>query len=85
MDKLCAEVALYPLKTNNASGVINYSLDSINNMNLDVKVGSINTHIHGNDSEVWQGIRSLFESAKENGEISMVLTITNAADTEHPR
>ncbi|MDW7674138.1 MAG: YkoF family thiamine/hydroxymethylpyrimidine-binding protein [Bacillota bacterium] len=77
---ICAEVSLYPLKTNNASSVINNSIQSLDNQKLEYKVGSISTHLHGNEDQVWQGLQQMFHQAQANGEVSMVVTITNAAD-----
>ncbi len=78
--RIHAEVALYPLKTNNASGVISNSINTLQNQNVTYNVGSMDTHIQGNDEEVWNSLKQLFNEAKNSGEVSMVVTITNAAD-----
>ncbi|SCY69376.1 YkoF family thiamine/hydroxymethylpyrimidine-binding protein [Alkaliphilus peptidifermentans] len=78
--RIHAEVALYPLKTSNASDVINHSINTLENHRITYNVGSMDTHIQGNDDEVWNSLRTLFDDAKEAGEVSMVVTITNAAD-----
>jgi uncharacterized protein YqgV (UPF0045/DUF77 family) len=76
-----AEVAIYPQKTTNASQVINNSIMSLKDQNVDYKVGSINTHFHGTDDEVFKALRAMFEKAQSQGvEVSMVTTITNSAD-----
>lgn len=75
---LCAEVSLYPQKTNNANQVINGAIQSLTGQNLEYKVGSLSTHIHGTDEQVWAGIKQLYEQAKNSGEISMVITMSNA-------
>ncbi|NPV27392.1 MAG: hypothetical protein HPY81_08125 [Firmicutes bacterium] len=79
---ICAEVSLYPLKTNQASEIINESLTTLDRQNVDYKVGSISTHIHGNAEQVWASLRQLFDKAQAASEVSMVVTITNAADDE---
>ncbi|HWJ03724.1 MAG TPA: YkoF family thiamine/hydroxymethylpyrimidine-binding protein, partial [Verrucomicrobiae bacterium] len=76
---LCAEVSIYPQKTTNASQVITNSIDSLANQNVNYKVGSLSTHIDGNDEQVWNGIKTLFDQAKNSGEVSMVLTVSNSA------
>ncbi|MBM7616064.1 YkoF family thiamine/hydroxymethylpyrimidine-binding protein [Alkaliphilus hydrothermalis] len=78
--RIHAEVALYPLKTNNATQVINDSISTLQNQRVSYNVGSMDTHIQGNDEEVWNSLKSLFNQAKHAGEVSMVVTITNAAD-----
>ena len=75
-----AEVALYPLKTSNASQVINNSIDTLRNQGVAYTVGSMDTHIHGSEEQVWTSLKRLFEEAQRSGEVSMVVTITNAAD-----
>ncbi len=76
---LCAEVSIYPQKTTNASEIIDSALETLDNLNLNYKVGSLSTHIDGNDEQVWSGIKTIFEQAKSSGEVSMVLTLSNSA------
>ncbi|ABR47581.1 conserved hypothetical protein [Alkaliphilus metalliredigens QYMF] len=75
-----AEVALYPLKTNRASETINNSISTLENQGIEYEVGPMATHFHGSEEQVWNGLRSLFGEAQQAGEVSMVVTITNAAD-----
>lgn len=74
-----AEVALYPLKTTQASEIITSSINTLENHGVEYQVGSMDTHIHGTEDQVWQSLRSLFAKANASGEVSMVVTITNAA------
>jgi uncharacterized protein YqgV (UPF0045/DUF77 family) len=76
-----AEVAVYPQKTANASEVINKTIDSLKNENVDYKVGPINTHFHGTDDEVFKALKDMFNTAQNQGvEVNMVVTVTNSAD-----
>ena len=77
---ITAEVSLYPQKTTNASQIISSSLQTIDRNNLKVNVGSISTSIRGSDEEVWNGLKSLFEQAKGQSEVNMVVTLSNSAD-----
>lgn len=75
-----AEVAVYPLKTNNATKVINDSIDTLKSDKVDYKVNSMNTTLSGSKEEVFDSLRDMFDEAeKSGGEISMVVTIGNAA------
>lgn len=76
---ICAEVSLYPLKTNEASSAITQSIDSLHNYGVEYSVGSMSTHLEGNEKQVWESLQGMFRKAQESGEISMVITITNAA------
>jgi uncharacterized protein YqgV (UPF0045/DUF77 family) len=78
-----AEVALYPLKTSNAGLVIDESIKSLEKLNLKYSVGPMSTQIYGTSEEVWSSLRSLFEKAQANGEVSMVVTLTNASHATH--
>lgn len=76
-----AEVALYPLKTANASEVINDSINALEQEDIEYTVGSMDTHIHGSEDAVWNSLKRVFsEAQRSGGEVSMVVTITNAAD-----
>lgn len=77
---LTAEVALYPQKTTNASQIISSSLESLHNFNLSASVGSISTRLQGSDEDVWSGLRALFDQAKKQSEVNMVITISNSAN-----
>jgi len=76
---LCAEVSLYPQKTTNASSIITDAINTLAQQQVNHKVGSLSTHIDGNDEQVWQGLKAMFEKAKSAGEVNMVVTISNAA------
>jgi len=75
-----AEVAVYPLKSANAGQIVNQSIQSLNQTQVEYQVGPMSTHLHGPDNQVWQGLKTLFETAQQGGEVSMVVTLTNAAD-----
>lgn len=77
---LCAEVSIYPLKSHDNSAMISSSIESLEHQGLEFSVGSISTHLHGSEEQVWQGLKEMFRNAQKQGEVSMVVTITNAAD-----
>ena len=76
---ITAEVSLYPQKTSKASEIITDSLESLNQFNLQTNVGSISTKMQGSDEEVWSGLKSMFDQAKKQSEVNMVVTISNSA------
>ncbi|EYE87963.1 hypothetical protein Q428_10340 [Fervidicella metallireducens AeB] len=75
---LCAEISLYPLGTNHANSIIKNSIRVLDTENVDYKVGSISTHLHGPDEDVWKSIEDMYRHAAKNGEVNMVITVTNA-------
>ncbi|MCR3923278.1 MAG: thiamine-binding protein, partial [Firmicutes bacterium] len=72
-------VSLYPLKTDQASSTINQSINSLHSYGVDYSVGSMSTHLEGSEEQVWDSLKGMFYKAQEAGEVSMVVTITNAA------
>lgn len=77
---ISAEVAVYPLKTSNATNVINNSISALKNDNINYTVNSMNTHLTGEKSEVFDSLQAMFTEAENSGgEISMVVTIGNAS------
>ncbi|MCX8128576.1 MAG: Ykof family thiamine-binding protein [Clostridia bacterium] len=78
---ITAEVAVYPLKTSNASGVINNSIHALDNKNVDFNVNSMNTRLSGTKEEIFRSLESMFSEAEKTGsEVSMVVTISNSAE-----
>lgn len=77
---LTAEVSLYPLKTTDASNIINNSIKSLDKQQLQYTVGSLSTHFKGEEQQVWAGLQAMFREAEKNGEVNMVVTLSNAAD-----
>lgn len=77
---ITAEVALYPLKTNNATDVINESINTLDGSGVEYSVNSMNTHITGTKEDVFSSLEKMFEEAKENGEVSMVVTVSNSTN-----
>jgi uncharacterized protein YqgV (UPF0045/DUF77 family) len=77
---ITAEVAVYPLKTSNASDVINRSIDALQGNKVQYSVNSMNTKLSGQKEEVFNSLKSMFAEAENSGgEINMVVTISNAA------
>ena len=76
---ISAEVSIYPLKTTQATNVINEAINKLDGQAVDYHVGSISTYQEGEEEEVWSNLQKMFSSAGQSGEVSMVVTITNAA------
>jgi uncharacterized protein YqgV (UPF0045/DUF77 family) len=76
---ITAEVAVYPLKTGDATKVINDSINELKGSKVDYSVNSMNTVLNGSEDEVFGSLRAMFnEAEKSGGEVSMVVTIGNA-------
>lgn len=77
---ITAEVSVYPLKAADVSNIITSAINSLNNEGIEYSVGSISTRLSGSEEQVWSGLRAMFRNAQSSGEVSMVITMTNAAD-----
>lgn len=78
---ITAEVALYPLKTTNASNTIDSAIQTLDNTNVNYNVNSMNTHIAGSKQDIFNCLENMFTEAENSGsEVNMVVTITNSAD-----
>ncbi len=77
---ITAEVAVYPLKTSRASTIINNSINALENTNVEYYVNSVNTKITGSKAEIFNSLEAMFTEAESSGgEVSMVITVTNAS------
>jgi uncharacterized protein YqgV (UPF0045/DUF77 family) len=75
-----AEVAIYPLKTDHATSVIDNSINALRDSNVNYHVNSMNTRLTGTKAEIFRSLESMFTEAENSGgEVSMVVTITNAS------
>ena len=54
---ISAEVSIYPLKTTQATNVINEAINKLDGQAVDYHVGSISTYLEGEEEEVWSNLR----------------------------
>ncbi|WP_082725902.1 YkoF family thiamine/hydroxymethylpyrimidine-binding protein [Limnochorda pilosa] len=77
---ITAQVSLYPVESDDPDEVVNLSLQGLADHGVHWQVGPVSTEIQGEPEQVWGAIRSLFDQALAQGagEVSMVVTVTNA-------
>lgn len=79
VNMITAEVSIYPLKTDNATKVINDSINALKQNNVEYQVNTMNTVLNGSKDEIFNSLKTMFtETEKSGGEVSMVVTIGNA-------
>ncbi|MDP4126414.1 MAG: YkoF family thiamine/hydroxymethylpyrimidine-binding protein [Bacillota bacterium] len=81
---ICAEVSVYPQNTQNGNRIITDAIGKLNQQNVQCKVGSVSTHVDGNDDQVWQCVKSAWDTAKNAGEVNMVVTFSNISTGFNP-
>jgi len=76
---LSCEISLYPMETTNSDQIINQALSSIQHQGVACEVGTMSTFIKGSPEQVWQSIKTLYDTASSGAkELSMVVTISNS-------
>lgn len=75
---ICAEVSVYPQNTQNANLIITDAISQLNQQSVKCHVGSVSTHVDGNDEQVWQCVKSAWDTAKNAGQVNMVVTFSNS-------
>jgi len=76
--ELSAQLSVYPLRQPSLSPTINQTLEALQNHNLRVIPGSMSTLILGKDAELWEGLEDAYSKAAGQGEVVMILAISNA-------
>lgn len=77
---ITAEVAVYPLKTTDATSVINKSINALKGKSVNYTVNSLNTKLTGSKEDVFSCLSTMFaEAEKAGGEVNMVITVANNA------
>lgn len=74
---LSAEVAVYPENTNHGDDIVNRSIQSLSDLGIDCQVDNMSTRLSGNEEQVWIGLRRMCQEVANQGEFSMVVTLTN--------
>ena len=73
-----AQVSLYPLRQPGLSSQIERALDIFRDHQLQVTPGSMSTVVSGDYDSLFEALKQAFQVAAEQGEIVMVVTLSNA-------
>jgi uncharacterized protein YqgV (UPF0045/DUF77 family) len=73
-----AQVSLYPLRQPRLSSVIEDALAVFREHQLQVTPGSMSTVVSGDYDRMFDAFKQAFRQAAEQGEIVMVVTVSNA-------
>jgi uncharacterized protein YqgV (UPF0045/DUF77 family) len=75
---IAAQVSIYPLRQPALSPAIEAALGIFQAFGLEVDPGPMSTVIAGEDQAVFAALREAFARVTEEGEVVMVVTISNA-------
>jgi uncharacterized protein YqgV (UPF0045/DUF77 family) len=75
---IAAQVSLYPLRQASLSPAIDEALQIFQEHGLSVEPGAMSTLITGDDAVVFAALQEAFRCAAEQGQVVMVVTLSNA-------
>lgn len=75
---VAAQVSLYPLRQPGLSSAIERALAVFREHELEVTPGSMSTVVSGDYDRMFDALKQAFQVAAEQGEIVMVVTLSNA-------
>jgi len=79
---ISAQVSLYPLRQTELSPPIDSTLQVFEKYQLLYEKGEMSTLVHGEPEQIFKALKEAFEKAAEVGDVSMVITISNACPIE---
>lgn len=75
---ISAQVSLYPLRQAHLSPLIEQALRVFRAYGLAVKSGDMSTLVTGDDEAVFTSLKDVFAHAAQQGDVVMVVTLSNA-------
>jgi uncharacterized protein YqgV (UPF0045/DUF77 family) len=75
---LTAQVSLYPLRQPHLAPAIDRALDVFRAHGLDVDAGIMSSLITGEDETVFSALKEAFQAVSQQGNVVMVVTLSNA-------
>jgi len=81
---ILVQVSLYPLRQAELSPVIDSAWQIFEKYQLIYKKDNMSTLLKGEPEQIFNALKEAFENAVEFGDVSMVVTISNACPIETP-
>ena len=76
--KIDAEVSLYPLRSADLSKPINRFLERLQETEIKVEPGRMSSRVGGECSDVFRALGDAFGKSAEEGDIVLVMKVSNA-------
>lgn len=80
-----AQVSVYPLRRRSISDTLEGVLRAFRTRRVGVSPGSMSTVITGEEADVFDAVRSGFQAACAEGDVVMVITLSNSCPTGQRR
>ncbi len=75
---LAAQVSMYPLRQPRLSPAIDKALSIFGQHGLEVAPGAMSSVVSGDDEALFAAIKEVFQQISEQGEVVMIITLSNA-------
>ena len=75
---LAAQVSIYPLRQPRLSPAIDKALGIFEQRGLEVTPGTMSSVVSGDDEALFAATKEVFQQASEQGEVVMIITLSNA-------
>jgi uncharacterized protein YqgV (UPF0045/DUF77 family) len=75
---LAAQISLYPLRQSHLSLAIGNAVDILKEHGLEVSPGEMSSLASGDDEALFAALKDIFRKSVEQGDIVMVVTLSNA-------
>ena len=82
---ISAQVSIYPLRQTELSAAIDSAWQVFEKYQILYEKGEMSTLLHGEPDQIFKALNEAFEKAVELGDVSMVVTISNACSIEPPQ
>ena len=78
---MSAQVSLYPLRQQELSPAIDAVREAFESEGIESEIGPMSTIATGEASRLFAGLQEAFERAASEGQVVMVVTVSNACPT----
>ena len=75
---LAAQISLYPLRQAHLSPAIDSATSILREHGLEVSAGPMSSLVSGDDEALLAAIKDIFRKSSEQGDIVMIVTLSNA-------
>jgi uncharacterized protein YqgV (UPF0045/DUF77 family) len=79
MNKISAQLSVYPLRQAELTPGISAALDVISEFHVEKEIGVMSTMVWGEDEEVFRALLGAFRNAASVGKTTVVITVSNAS------
>jgi uncharacterized protein YqgV (UPF0045/DUF77 family) len=84
LSRVTAQISVYPLRQARLGPAIDRAVGALRRRNLRVEPGTMSTLVTGPAEELFPALQAAFEEASADGDLVLVVTVSNACPEEVP-